>query len=98
MDEINYIKNPYFFIREYEDKGVYVLLKKDKGITLTYDQLQNICFECPDLEVHQGISKMVLFHVDKENKIYKYTIASSKYKILRSDCLLYETFIGQKVE
>lgn len=97
MDEITYVGNPYFYIRDYEDKGVYVLLKKEKDMDLSYLDLQDVCFECPDMEIHEGVIKLVLFHVNEHDKIYKYSIASSKYKIVRSDILQYEKIIGQKV-
>ena len=39
------VGNPYFFIRDYEDKGVYVLIKKDKGVDVSYlDRAKNIPF------------------------------------------------------
>lgn len=97
MDEVEYVKNPYFYIRDYEDKGVIVLLKKDKDITMSLKDLENVCFECPDLEQHEGLIKMILFHVNKENIIHSYTIASTKYKVLRSEIILYESLIGTKL-
>ena len=98
MDEITYIGNPYFYIRDYEDKGVYVLIKKEKDVDISYLDLKEVCFECPNMEHHKGIIKMVLFHVNENLEIYKYTIASSKEKVLRSDVLKYENYIGKKVE
>jgi len=98
MDEVTYVANPYFYIRDYEDKGVYVLIKKEKDVDVSYLDLKEVCFECPDMEQHRGIIKMVLFHVKEEKEIYKYTIAASKEKVLRSDVLQYETLIGMKVE
>lgn len=97
MDEITYVSNPYFYIKDYEDKGVYVVIKKDKDTDISYLDLKEVCFECPDMEHHKGILKMVLFHVNEDNEVYKYTIASSKQKVVRSDVLKYEKFIGQKV-
>lgn len=98
FDEVLFVKNPYFYIRDYEDKGVIVLLKKDKDVGITFEKLKNVCFECPDMEYHKSLVKMVLFNVDKDNKIVNYSIASSKYKVLRSDILKYEKYIGYKLE
>jgi len=98
MDEITYVSNPYFYIRDYEDKGVYVLIKKEKDQDISYLDLKEVCFECPDMERHKGIFKMILFHVNEQKEIYKYTIASSKEKVMRSDVLKYENYIGMKVE
>lgn len=98
MDEITYIGNPYFYIRDYEDKGVYITIKKEKGADVSYLDLKEVCFECPNMESHKGILKMILFHINEKEEIYKYTIASSKEKVLRSDILKYEKYIGMKVE
>jgi len=98
MDEVLYIKNPYYFIRDYEDKAVVVALKKEKDSAITYADLENICFDCPNLEQHQGVIKLIIFQVDGENKIKGYSIGASLYKILRSDILQYETIIGNLVE
>ena len=73
-------------------------VKKEKDVDVSYLDLKEVCFECPDMEQHRGIIKMVLFHVKEEKEIYKYTIAASKEKVLRSDVLQYETLIGMKVE
>lgn len=98
FDEVIYVKNPYFYIRDYEDKGVIVLIKKEKNSDLQFRDLENICFECPEIENHSELIRMVLFNVSKEDKIVSYSIASSKYKILRSDILKYEKFINIELE
>jgi hypothetical protein len=98
FDEGEYISNPYFFIRDYEDKGVVVALKKEKNFRVNYKDLLDVCFECPDMEIHEGILQMVLFHLDENMSIYKYSIASSKSKILRSDILKYEALVGKTIE
>jgi hypothetical protein len=98
MDEITYVSNPYFYVKDYEDKGVFVLIKKTKDADISYIDLKEVCFECPDMEVHEGIIKMVLFHVNQNNEIYKYTIAASKEKVMRDDTIKYEQYVGMKVE
>jgi len=98
FDEVIYIKNPYFYIRDYEDKGAIVILKKDKKINISYAELQDVCFECPDLEKHEGIIRMVIFSVDENDVIKNYSIAASMFKVLRSDILKYEKFISRKIE
>jgi len=98
FDEVIYVKNPYFYIRDYEDQGVLVLIKKEIGSSLSFADLDNVCFECPEIEHHNDLIKMVLFNVDKDMLIVNYSIAASKYKILRSDTIKYEKFIGKKIE
>ena len=98
MDEITYVNNPYFYVKDYEDKGVFVLIKKTKDADISYIDLKEVCFECPDMEIHEGIIKMVLFHVNEKDEIYNYTIATSKEKVMRNDILKYENYIGMKVE
>lgn len=98
FDEAIYVKNPYFYIRDYEDKGVIVFIKKERNQTVHFENLENVCFECPDIEDHPHVNRMVLFSINKENQIINYRIASTKEKILRSDCLKYEQYIGKIIE
>jgi hypothetical protein len=98
FDEVVYVKNPYFYIRDYEDKGAIVVLKKEKNVDVPYKQLKNVCFECPDLEHHEGIIRMVIFSVGSVNQIKSYSIGASKYKILRSDIEKYEKLMGEIIE
>lgn len=98
FDEVLYVKNPYFYIRDYEDKAVVVLIKKEIDSELSFSNLEKICFECPDMEQHKDLVKMVLFNVNKDDKIMNYSIAASKYKVLRSDIVQYEQFVNSKIE
>ncbi|MCK5762348.1 MAG: hypothetical protein KAH16_05570 [Candidatus Izimaplasma sp.] len=94
FDKAHSSLNPYFFGNEYEEKGVLVLMKLEKGSDLDYLDIDNICFQCPVIEGHPELIMMILFLFDKNNKIYDYSIASSKFKINRSDILKYEEMIG----
>ncbi|MCK5761810.1 MAG: hypothetical protein KAH16_02795 [Candidatus Izimaplasma sp.] len=86
--------NPYFFGNELEEKGVLVLTKLEKGSDLDYLDIENICFQCLEIVDHPELIMMILFLFDKNNKIYDYSIAASKFKITRSDFLKYEEMIG----
>ena len=93
-DKANISLNPYFFGNDYEEKGVLVLMKLEKDSDLDYLEIEDICFQCPVIEGHPELISMVLFLFDKDDKIYDYSIASSKFKITRSDFLKYEKMIG----
>lgn len=86
--------NPYFFGNKYEEKGLLVLLKIEKDSDLDYLDIENLCFQCPTIESHPDLISMVLFLFDDSNKIYDYSIASTKYKVTRGDTLKYEEMIG----
>ncbi len=99
LKQLNYDKahislNPYFFESDYEEKGVLVLMKLEEGSDLDYLDIENLCFQCPVFEGHSELISMILFLFDKDNKIFDYSIASSKFKISRSDVLKYENMIG----
>ena len=94
FDKAHISLNPYFFGREYEEKGVLVLMKLEEGSDLDYLDIENLCFQCPVFEGHPELISMVLFVFDKDEKIYDYSIASSKFKISRSDILEYEKMVG----
>ena len=94
FDKAHISLNPYFFGNEYEEKGVLVLMKLEKGSDLEYLDIENLCFQCPVIEGHPELVMMILFLFDKDDKIYDYSIASSKFKISRSDVLKYEQMIG----
>lgn len=94
FDKAHVSLNPYFFGNEYEEKGVLVLLKIEKDSDLDYLDIENICFQCPTIHSHPDLISMILFLFDSENKIYDYSIASTKFKVTRSDMLKYEQLIG----
>lgn len=98
FDKAHVSLNPYFFGNEYEEKGVLVLLKIENGSDLDYLDVENICFQCPTLESHPDLISMILFLFDSENKIYDYSIASTKFKVTRSDILKYEELIGEIID
>jgi len=98
FDKAHVSLNPYFFGNKYEEKGVLVLLKIEDGSDLDYLDIENICFQCPNMESHPDLISMVLFLFDSDNKIYDYSIASSKYKVSRSSVLNYEKLIGEVIE
>lgn len=94
FDKAHISLNPYFFGNEYEEKGILVLMKLEKDSDLDYLDIENLCFQCPVIEGHPELIIMILFLFDKDEKIYDYSIASSKFKISRSDFLKYEKMIG----
>lgn len=98
FDKAHVSLNPYFFGNEYEEKGVLVLLKIEMGSDLDYLEIENICFQCPTMESHPDLISMVLFLFNNENKIYDYSIASSKFKLKRSDISKYEKLIGEIID
>ncbi|GEM_PF-2866431 len=98
FDKTHISLNPYFFGNEYEEKGVLVLMKLTKGSDLDYLDIDNICFQCPKMESHPQLVTMILYLFNKDNKIYDYSIAASKYKITRSDSLKYEKIIGTIID
>jgi len=97
-DKAHISLNPYFFGNDYEEKGVLVLMKLEKDSDLDYLDIENVCFQCPVIEVHKELVSMILYLFDKDNKIYNYSIASSKFKITRSDFLKYEKMIGTIID
>lgn len=98
FDKAHVSLNPYFFGNQYEEKGVLVLMKLESESNLEYLDIENLCFQCPTLESHPDLVSMLLFLFDKDDVIYDYSIASSKYKITRSDVLKYERMIGKKID
>ncbi len=98
FDKAHVSLNPYFFGNEYEEKGVLILLKIEKGSDLDYLDIENICFQCPTIESHPDLISMILFLFDSDNKIYDYSIASTKFKVTRSDILKYEELIGEIID
>ncbi len=90
--------NPYFFGNEYEEKGVLVLMKIEENTDFDLDDIEELCFQCPSFVSHPHLIKMVLFLFDKDNFIYDYSIAGSKYKITRSEIVLYEELLGEKID
>ena len=98
FDKAHISLNPYFFENEYEEKGVLVLMKLEEGSDLDYLDIENLCFQCPVIEGHPELIMMILFLFDKDDKIYDYSIASSKFKITRSDIIKYERMIGIKID
>lgn len=98
FDKAHVSLNPYFFGNEYEEKGVLILLKIEEGSNLDYLDIENICFQCPNMEAHPDLISMVLLLFDKDNVIYDYSIAASKYKVTRSTVLMYEKLIGEVIE
>ena len=98
FDKAHVSLNPYFFGNEYEEKGVLVLLKIENGSDLDYLDIENICFQCPTIESHPDLISMTLFLFDSDNKIYDYSIASTKFKVTRSDILKYEQLIGEIID
>lgn len=94
FDKAHVSLNPYFFGNKYEEKGVLVLLKIENGSDLDYLDIENICFQCPTLESHPDLISMILYLFDSDNRIYDYSIASTKFKVTRSDILKYEQMIG----
>ncbi|MBN2604504.1 MAG: hypothetical protein JXR62_01615 [Bacilli bacterium] len=98
FDKAHVSLNPYFFGNQYEEKGVLVLLKIEKDSNLEYLDIENLCFQCPTLESHPDLISMLLFLFDKDDVIYDYSIASSKYKITRKETLQYEQMIGKKID
>ncbi len=97
FDKASISLNPYFFGNKGEEKGSLILMKLEKANDLAYTDIENLCFQCPPLESHEALIRMVLFLFDKDNLIYDYTVAASKYKINRSDFLQYEKMIGIKI-
>ena len=98
FDKAHVSLNPYFFGNEYEEKGVLVLLKLEKDSDLDYLDIENICFQCTSIVSHPDLISMVLFLFDSENKIYDYSIASTKFKVTRSDFMKYEQLIGVVID
>jgi len=98
FDKAHISMNPYFFGNDYEEKGVLVLMKLKEGSDLDYLDIENICFQCPIIEGHPELLLMLLLLFDEENKIYDYSIASSQFKITRSDILKYENMIGTIID
>ncbi len=98
FDKAHISLNPYFFGNDYEEKGVLVLMKLEKDSDLDYLDIENLCFQCPVIEGHEELITMILYLFDKDNKIYDYSIASSKFKITRSDFLKYEKMIGTIID
>jgi len=98
FDKAHVSLNPYFFGNKYEEKGVLVLLKIEEGSDFEYLDIENICFQCPTIESHPDLISMILFLFDSDNKIYDYSIASTKFKVTRSTILKYETLIGEVIE
>jgi hypothetical protein len=94
FDKAHVSLNPYFFGNKYEEKGVLVLLKLEKDSDLDYLDIENICFQCTSSVSHPDLISMILFLFDSENKIYDYSIASTKFKVTRSDFMKYEQLIG----
>ena len=90
--------NPYFFGNDYEEKGVLVLMKIEDNKDLELDDIEELCFQCPSFESHPDLTTMILFLFDKDNYIYDYTIAGSKYKISRSEIIQYESLLGEKLD
>lgn len=98
FDQVEYSMNPYFFLNAYEEKGVIILMKVKKGCKIDLSDIEELCFQCPMIEVHENLEKMVLFLFDKEDKIYDYSIAATKFKITRNELLKYEEMIGQIID
>lgn len=98
FDKAHVSLNPYFFGNEYEEKGVLVLLKTENGSNFDYLDIENVCFQCPTIESHPNLISMVLFLFDSDNRIYDYSIASTKFKVNRSDVLKYEELIGEIID
>ncbi len=89
--------NPYFFNNQKEERGSLILMKLEPGTTLNYQEIENFCFQCPPIENHPALIAMLIFLFDKDNIIYDYSIAATKYKITRNDTLKYEKLIGLKL-
>ncbi len=98
FDKAHVSLNPYFFGNEYEEKGVLVLLKIETDSDFDYLDIEDICFQCPTIESHPDLISMILFLFDSDNKIYDYSIASTKFKVTRSDILNYEKLIGEVID
>mgnify|MGYP006866709209 CR=1 FL=1 len=98
FDQVEDSMNPYFFLNNYEEKGVIILMKTKKGRKIDLSEMEELCFQCPMIEVHEDVEKMVLFLFDKDNKIYDYSIAATKFKITRNEILKYEEMIGKIID
>ena len=90
--------NPYHFDNDYEEKGVLVLYKIKEGSDLDYQDIDDLCFQCLDIVVHDELITMVLFLFDTDDIIYNYTIAASKYKISRNDIVQFEELLGERID
>ncbi len=97
FDQGSIVLNPYFFGNKGEEKGSLILMKTKQGTNFDYLDIENLCFQCPPLENHESLIRMVIFLFDKNDLIYDYTVAASKYKISRSDILKFEKIIGVKL-
>lgn len=90
--------NPYYFSNDYEEKGVLVLYKIREGSDLDYQEIDNLCFQCAEIITHDDLVSMVLFLFDKDDIIYNYNIAASKYKVSRNDIVMFEELLGEKID
>lgn len=90
--------NPYFFGNPGEEKGVLAIIKVVEGSDLDLSDFNDLCFQCFDFVEHEELIKMVLFLFDKDDCIYDFIIAGSKYKIQRSEIQAYERMIGIKID
>ncbi|MFK5883122.1 MAG: hypothetical protein QM489_02155 [Candidatus Izemoplasma sp.] len=98
FDKVEISLNPYHFKDPYEEKGSLVLLKLEQGSNLQYKDIKDICFQCPPLEVHEDLIRMVTFNFDKDNVITSYVISATKFKVLRDEILRFEKIVGQILE
>ncbi len=98
FDRVYVSYNPYFFNNKFEEKGTIVLLKLEKDISLELQDLEEICYQCLETFVIEGLVRLLLFTFDKDDTIIDYNIASSKYRVTRSDFLKYEQIIQETIE
>jgi len=90
--------NPYYFGNKYEEKGILIMMKVVEDSDLDLSDLDDLCFQCLNFVEHEDLIKMVLFLYDKDNVIYDYNIAGSKYKVSRSEIQTYEKVIGVTID
>lgn len=98
FDKASVNLNPYFFGNESEEKGVLILYNIKPGSDLDYQDIDDLCFQCADMVVHEDLVNMVLFLFDKDDIIYNYVIAGTKYKVSRNDIVKYEELLGERIE